>query len=83
MHNLYVNNVRAASHTRTTSLIDHSLHPDPAVTDNTAMLLDLSSALDRLEPTHREVILLVGLEQLSYEEKAIRTGPPRTEPIIL
>lgn len=70
MHNLYVNNVRAAAMTPTMTLEGANGIHDPADTDGTAALLDLSSALERLDPAQREIILLIGLEQLSYEETA-------------
>lgn len=69
MHNLYVNGVRSAAHVRTVPLGEGPLHEESEI-DATPALLDISSALARLEPAQREIILLVGLEQLSYEETA-------------
>ena len=77
MHNVYVNDVRASSrrHAEATDMIE----PAAATTDDTATLRDLLSALERLAPEQREVVLLVGLEQLSYEETArVLDVPPGT-----
>jgi RNA polymerase sigma-70 factor (ECF subfamily) len=67
MHNVYVNDVRAAArrHADTADAIEPAVVVDDAVT-----LRDLLSSLARLAPEQREVVLLVGLEQLSYEETA-------------
>jgi len=67
MHNVYVNDVRAATrrHAETGDAIEPAV-----VVDDAATLRDLSSALERLAPEQREVVLLVGLEQLSYVETA-------------
>lgn len=68
MHNLHVNGVRSAANARTVPL-EEGVHEE-SEGDSTPALLDISSALARLEPAQREIILLVGLEQLSYEETA-------------
>lgn len=70
MHNIHVNDIRAAGHSRTTPLDDDNPLHEAAASDNTPAMLDLSNALERLDPAQRDVILLVGLEQLSYEEAA-------------
>lgn len=69
MHNLYVNGIRSAAHARTVPLDERPLN-EASESDAIPALLDISSALARLEPAQREIILLVGLEQLSYEETA-------------
>jgi RNA polymerase sigma-70 factor (ECF subfamily) len=43
--------------------------PDPAAAD-VGLRMDLVAALRRLTPEHREPLLLVGVEQLSYAEVA-------------
>lgn len=68
MHNVYVNHVRAAAR-RHVETVD-TIEPTSTTTDDAATLRDLLSALERLAPEQREVVLLVGLEQLSYEETA-------------
>lgn len=47
---------------------------DPGV--DMGLRLDLLAALARLQPDHREVLLLVGVEQLSYRECAEVLGLP-------
>ncbi|MFZ5547819.1 MAG: RNA polymerase sigma factor [Pseudomonadota bacterium] len=47
---------------------------DPGV--HAALRIDLLAALARLTPEHREVLLLVGVEQLSYAECAEVLGVP-------
>lgn len=69
MHNIHVNDVRSATHSRTIPLDDEPVY-EAVETDGTSALLDLTNALERLDPAQREVVLLVGLEQLSYEETA-------------
>src|SRR5262249_59590817 len=72
MHNQYVNMVRRAM--RDTANIDiEQMSPSlVATTDPTAsrQLRELERALSRLRDEQREVILLVGLEGMSYEAAA-------------
>lgn len=44
--------------------------PEPAVTPDFPMQIDMQRALAKLTPEHRAVIVLIGLEQLSYNEAA-------------
>jgi RNA polymerase sigma-70 factor, ECF subfamily len=44
--------------------------PEPAETPDFPMQIDMQRALARLTPEHRAVIVLIGLEQLSYGEAA-------------
>lgn len=75
MHNVYVNGLRSA---RPTESLDEagpaaetvrSLPGGPAA-DSGVVLAELKAALARLASEQREVVLLVGLEQLSYAEAA-------------
>jgi RNA polymerase sigma-70 factor (ECF subfamily) len=75
MHNVYVNGVRSA---RSTESLDEigpaadavlSMQGGPAA-DSGVVLGELKAALGQLTPEQREVVLLVGLEQLSYAEAA-------------
>ncbi|MGM9487852.1 RNA polymerase sigma factor [Ideonella sp. YS5] len=52
-----------------------SFGADPGV--QTALRMDLLTALARLSPPHREVLLLAGVEQLSYAECAEVLGVPQ------
>jgi RNA polymerase sigma-70 factor (ECF subfamily) len=44
--------------------------PEPAVMPDMPAQIDMQRALARLTPEHRAVIVLIGLEQLSYNEAA-------------
>jgi RNA polymerase sigma-70 factor (ECF subfamily) len=71
MHNIYVNQVKAAGRGRAqvASRPEAEVSVTP-VQENRLELRDLNRALQRLPREQREVLLLVGLEQLSYEEAA-------------
>jgi RNA polymerase sigma factor (sigma-70 family) len=74
MHNVYVNQLRAL---RPAASFDEEM-PElalPARTD-TLELRDLDAAIRRLPPDQREVLLLVALEEMSYEEAASALGIP-------
>jgi RNA polymerase sigma-70 factor, ECF subfamily len=75
MHNVHVNGVRAARPTE--SLDDSERGADPAIAtpsvasaESGVVLSELRTALARLSEEHRQVILLVGLEQMSYADAA-------------
>jgi RNA polymerase sigma-70 factor (ECF subfamily) len=71
MHNQNVNNVRLA--VRESRMVDmEQLSPMPATTDSTAsrQMFELERALAQLPLEQRQVILLVGLEGMSYEDAA-------------
>jgi RNA polymerase sigma-70 factor (ECF subfamily) len=71
MHNQNANNVRLA--VRESRMVDmEQLSPMPATTDSTAsrQMFELERALAQLPLEQRQVILLVGLEGMSYEDAA-------------
>ncbi|MBO0736208.1 MAG: sigma-70 family RNA polymerase sigma factor [Alphaproteobacteria bacterium] len=72
MHNQYVNMVRRAIRDEATVDIEEMSSSLAATTDPTAsrQLRELERALGRLPGEQREVILLVGLEGMSYETAA-------------
>ena len=70
MHNVHVNQIRAATATARTQPDDAGSEPAHSPPDDAATARDISNALQHLAPEHREVILLVGLEQLTYAETA-------------
>jgi RNA polymerase sigma-70 factor, ECF subfamily len=72
MHNQYVNMVRRASREQATVDIEHMSSSLVATTDPTAsrQLRELERALGCLPGEQREVLLLVGLEGMSYETAA-------------
>jgi RNA polymerase sigma-70 factor (ECF subfamily) len=76
MHNVFVNQVRASG---PLDYRDPEDLPDVAVRplqEDGIGLRDLDRALQQLSPEHREVLLLISLEDLSYEEAATITGTP-------
>jgi len=72
MHNQYVNMVRHAMREEATIDIEQMSSPLVATTDPTAscQLRELERALNCLPDEQREIILLVGLEGMSYEAAA-------------
>jgi RNA polymerase sigma-70 factor (ECF subfamily) len=71
MHNLYVNQIKAAARgaQRNANSPDVTL-PLSSSHDQRLELRDLHKALQGLPDEQREVVLLIGLEQLSYDEAA-------------
>lgn len=70
MHNVFVNQVRSTAVSRTVQL-DESMadRPQPQSSDRLE-IRDLDAALQALPEEQRAVVLLVGLEQMTYEEAA-------------
>ncbi|HJS38797.1 MAG TPA: RNA polymerase sigma factor [Burkholderiales bacterium] len=75
MHNVHVNQVRAA---RPTDALDEEMPElaQRAVQGDALVVRDLERALAALPAAQREVLLLVALEDLSYEETAQVLGIP-------
>ncbi|MEK7230023.1 MAG: RNA polymerase sigma factor [Candidatus Binatota bacterium] len=77
MHNLYVNQLKTDSRKQgqppEQATLDLSVRPTQ---EDRLELRDLNKALRRLSNEQREVLLLVGLEQRSYEEVAKVLGIP-------
>lgn len=77
MHNVYINQLRARSGAAAMPLDDEALQvaaqPVPA---DMLELRDLQAMLLRLPAEQREVLLMVGLEQMTYEEAAGVLGIP-------
>ena len=75
MHNVYVNQVRAS---RPTVPLDEGMPEavQPARESDGLMLRDLDLSIRRLPPEQREVLLLVALEDMSYDETAGALGIP-------
>jgi RNA polymerase sigma-70 factor (ECF subfamily) len=80
MHNVYVNQVRsrAAEAASASVTLDDAIHDLAAPVSSIDLLdvADLDAALRQLPPEQREVLLLVGLEELSYAETAQALGVP-------
>lgn len=71
LHNLYVTRVRASA--RSVEVPSHPNQPEPSVDDGSRSdieVIDLERALDQLPFAHREVLVLVAIEGLSYQEAA-------------
>jgi RNA polymerase sigma factor (sigma-70 family) len=77
MHNIFLNQVRTAPHTQNQNADHLAPHGWGSRTPEDRLELeDLKKALRRLSNEQREVILLIGLEQLSYDEAAKILGIP-------
>jgi RNA polymerase sigma-70 factor (ECF subfamily) len=76
MHNVYVNQIASSANRHGDAHSSPDEYADSYSTDDVIDAHDLNKALQRLPPDHREVILLVGLEQLSYEQTADVLGVP-------
>ncbi|MBZ0104792.1 MAG: RNA polymerase sigma factor [Sulfuricella denitrificans] len=72
MHNLYVNQLRQGNYMPATVPLDEEAWKVSvrAAQEDGLEMRDLMAALNRLPEEFREVVLLVGLEQLRYEEVA-------------
>jgi RNA polymerase sigma-70 factor (ECF subfamily) len=72
MHNLYVNDIekRARAPTLVSAEENDARLNGKGPADTGVLLRDLERALAELPEAQREVVLLVGLEQLSYKEAA-------------
>jgi RNA polymerase sigma factor (sigma-70 family) len=75
MHNVYVNQLRAA---RPGAQLDEEMPElsQPARQTDGLEIRDLDLAIRRLPPEQREVLLLVALEDMSYHEAAGTLGIP-------
>lgn len=77
MHNVYINQLRAQSGGFAAAFDDEALQvPAQAAHTDLLELRDLQAMLLRLPEAQREVLLLVGLEQLTYAETAGVLGIP-------
>jgi RNA polymerase sigma-70 factor (ECF subfamily) len=70
MHNLYVNQVRARVRQQHDALDEAAAESARSQEPDWAELRDIDQALARLPDEQRAVVLLVGLEQFTYEEAA-------------
>jgi RNA polymerase sigma-70 factor (ECF subfamily) len=77
MHNLYVNQLRTQPADMSVDLDDETNHVAVRPTQSDQLeVRDVQAALLQLPEEQREVLLLVGLEQLSYAEAAAILGVP-------
>jgi RNA polymerase sigma-70 factor (ECF subfamily) len=76
MHNVFVNQLRSRQAHPEDALDDDAL-PAVAPSDGARLeIRDLQTALAMLSPEQREIVLLVGLEQLTYAEVSHALGIP-------
>ncbi len=77
MHNLHVNDIRRRRNQPDFVPLDDDLDaPLPATQEDGLALRDLQAALAQLPLDQRAVVLLVGLEEMSYEQAAGTLGIP-------
>jgi RNA polymerase sigma factor (sigma-70 family) len=76
MHNLRVDGIRRHSPPTTPIDEEHLNVPVAATQSERLELRDLAAALAQLPEEQREVLLLVAIEEMSYEEVAKATGIP-------
>jgi RNA polymerase sigma-70 factor (ECF subfamily) len=76
MHNVHVNQLRSRAARPEAPLDDGDLLPHPTVDSDHLEIRDMQAAIAALPLEQREVILLVGLEQLSYAEASKALGIP-------
>jgi len=74
MHNVFVNQLKARRITPDVEADDSLVAPSSSVSPSD--LADLERALGRVAPEQREVLLLVGLEEMSYAEVSRALGIP-------
>lgn len=75
MHNCFVDGLRAQrSRPEDATAGDAPEQPERATQADRLELRDLDRLLQRLPPDQREVLLLIGLEELSYREVALALG---------
>ncbi len=76
MHNTFINHIRK-NKIVTVSMDDDVLEiPTRATQEDDLHLRDLTAAISKLAYEYREVVLLIGLEQMSYEDVAKVLGIP-------
>jgi RNA polymerase sigma-70 factor (ECF subfamily) len=77
MHNVHVNQVRSRAASPTVSLDEEAADAPVRPTQSDMLeVRDIDTALRRLSVHQREVLLLVGLERMSYDETARALGIP-------
>ncbi|TAM01782.1 MAG: sigma-70 family RNA polymerase sigma factor [Paraburkholderia sp.] len=81
MHNIFVNQVRKSSARGMHVSVDDESVPEaeyavPSSQPGTLEVRDLDYALQRLPDEQREVVLLVGLEEMSYADVALALDIP-------
>lgn len=73
LYRLYLND---AARARRFTVVPEDQAPEAAASGDIGLQLDLRRALAQLSVEHRTVLVLIGLEQLSYQEAATVLGVP-------
>jgi RNA polymerase sigma-70 factor, ECF subfamily len=79
LRNLFISGLRREGRSMVVKVVDDLVDGEDAVPPAQEERLSVElvgKALDRLSPQHREVIILVGLEEMSYRDVAEITGVP-------
>ena len=79
MHNVYVNSVRRRSHAPDRDVLTPGVadsHPTPPEQHAALVARDIARSLGLLSDEHREIVLLVDLEDMSYKQAAQVVGVP-------
>lgn len=79
LRNLYISGLRRTRRSSVVKTVDDLMDGEDAVPPEQEYALaagSVTEALDRLSPQHREVIVLVALEELSYRDVAEILGVP-------
>jgi RNA polymerase sigma-70 factor (ECF subfamily) len=79
LRNLFISGLRRDGRSMVVKAVDELVDGEDQVppAQEERMSVDLvGQALDRLSPQHREVIVLVGIEEMSYRDVAEITGVP-------
>ncbi len=80
LRNLYINDVRKNSrrgpHMNIEEVSEHSLGQSTDQANQSVLVQDIAKALEQLPDEQREVIVLIAIEELSYEETANIIGTP-------
>ena len=79
LRNLHISGLRRNGRTTFVKTVDDLMDGEgsvPPEQENQMAVGSVSQALDRLSPQHREVIVLVGLEEMSYRDVSEILGVP-------
>jgi RNA polymerase sigma-70 factor (ECF subfamily) len=76
MHNVHVNQIRSRMAAATVPLDDAAEAPVRATQSDMLEVRDIDAALQQLSVDQRQVLLLVAVERMSYEETARTLGIP-------
>lgn len=79
LRNIHISGLRRSGRARVAKSVDELAPDEEAVAgeqESQVAVRSIAEALDRLPDLHREVVLLIGLEDMSYREAAEIVGVP-------